>query len=113
MPLPHDNLALACEGCSGVLFQSRLGVEGVDMADAAAHEQGDYAFGAWKKVWLFGGIRIEADGLGVASRVTHGGRQQSVLIEEMSEGQTAQAATGFKQKIGSGPKSFHELAAYL
>src|SRR5262249_52118029 len=112
MPLPHNDLALSGEGCAGVLFQRRLGIEGVDVADAAAHEQRDDALGARRKVGLLRSIRIEADGLGVASRVAHGGRPEPILIEKMSEGQTAQAAAGFKQKIASGPKSLHELEVY-
>ena len=39
MPLADDDLAFSGERLPGVFCQRGLGVEGVDVTDAAAHEQ--------------------------------------------------------------------------
>jgi hypothetical protein len=96
MPLPHYYLAFSCQRLAGVFFQSGLGVEGVDVADAAAHEQGDYAFGARGEVRLFGRVRIEPDGLRIAGCVVDSGSQQAILIQEMRQSQAAEAAAGLE-----------------
>src|SRR6476646_4984665 len=83
------------------------------MTDAAAHEQRDDAFCARGEVRSLRGIRIEADGLRVARRIVRRGGQKAVLIEQMRQSQTAQAAAGFKQEIASGPESFHGQAPSL
>ena len=64
-------------------------------------------FARGAKCGFFGSIGIEADGLRVARRIVRRGGQKAVLIEQMRQSQTAQAAAGFKQEIASGPESFH------
>src|SRR5580658_6514575 len=57
VPLANDNLALAGQRLAGILLERRLGVEGIEMADTAAHEQGNHTRGARREVRLARGIR--------------------------------------------------------
>ena len=83
MTLAHDDVALACEGLAGVFGEGRLGVESIEVADAAAHEKRDDAFGA---------------GVGLCA-----------LCEESSEGEAAVAAERFKEEFSAGTVSLHQF----
>ena len=76
--LADDDVAFAGEGLAGKAGEGGLGVEGVYVADAAAHEQGDDAFGAG----------------GVVGGGFEGG-----------EGERAETAAGFEKKFATGRHS--------
>jgi hypothetical protein len=65
--LTDDNVSFTRQWLTGEAGEGGLGVEGVEVADAAAHEQGDDAFG-------FGGVvgggfeRVERQGAEAAAR---------------------------------------------
>src|SRR5262249_12747831 len=107
MPLADHNFALSRERLSGVFLERGLGIERIDVADSPAHEQVNAALGARRKGGLLWRVWIEADGLGVARRIVGRRRQQPVLIQQMRQSQTADAAAGFKQEIASRPESLH------
>src|SRR6184192_742661 len=62
--LTHDHVAgdLAIERLTGVLGQRRLRVEGVDMADAAGHEERNHGGGARLKCGGFGAYGLNPIG---------------------------------------------------
>ena len=45
MPLPHYDIAHACQRLPGILLQRGLRVKSIDMAHAAAHKQRDHTLG--------------------------------------------------------------------
>ena len=69
MALPHDDLALAGQRLSGVFIQRRLGIEGVDVADAAAHEQRNDALCARLEMWFLRMVCVESVATTIAARV--------------------------------------------
>ena len=50
MALAYDDVAFAGERLAGVLVEHRLAVEGVDVRDAAHHEERNNGFGARREV---------------------------------------------------------------
>ena len=62
--LPHDDVALhlAVDRLAGVLRQRRLGIEGIHLAPAAAHEQRDDGGRARLEVRRLRRVRVDADG---------------------------------------------------
>src|SRR5580700_7935494 len=52
--LPHHNLAESAEGLSVIFLENWFGIERVDVADSARHEQRDYGFGARLEMRLAG-----------------------------------------------------------
>src|SRR6202030_3521853 len=93
----------AVKRLAGVLLQRAFRIEGVQVARGAAHEQRDDGFSARFKVRLLGGVRIVSNGGGCAAggAGAGGGAEQSVLIEQIRQPQSADAAAGSKKKIAS------------
>jgi hypothetical protein len=56
--------------------------------------------------WLWG-VWIPAERHAVARGRARFCRQQSLVVKEISQRETADAATGLKQEIASRPKTFH------
>src|SRR5258708_481433 len=52
--LPNHNLAESVQWLSVILLESRLGIERVDVADSARHEQRDHGFSARLEMRLAG-----------------------------------------------------------
>src|SRR5262249_61841824 len=102
----HAPFAFAGEGLSGMFLQRGLGIEGVDMAGSAAHEQRDHTLGARLEMRRLRCVRIVSEGLGV----TRCG-EQSVLVEKMSQRQSADTAARPEQKIAPPPDGLHKLTA--
>ena len=78
-----------------IFVERGLGIEGIEVADAAAHEKRDDILGARLEVrllWARNGELTPGD-------VFAAGRQQAVLIQQIGERQTADAFAGAKQKI--------------
>jgi hypothetical protein len=85
-----------------ITLEHRLIVEGVDLADAAAHKQGYDRFGARFKVR---GLRQEwriRDSRGTHATLRRGGggrAEQSILTEEGGQRDAAYAAASLKQQV--------------
>ena len=107
IPLAHHNVALAGQRLSGILGQRGLGVERIQMADAAAHEQRNHAGGARSEMRFAGRVRVVAPGFGVAGAAGLRRAQQSLLVQQIGQRQTADTAAGLKQEIASGPETLH------
>ncbi len=81
IPLSHDDLALAGQRLARILSQRRLGIEGIEMADAATHEQRNHAGGTRGKVGLAGSIRVVALCFGIARAALRRRAQQPLLAQ--------------------------------
>ena len=91
-PLARSVDSSAPGGCVPVvLFQGRLGVEGVDLRGAAVHEQEDDALGLGAKSGALG-----ASGLSAALR---GGSEETFAGEHRRQTQGAETAADFAQRL--------------
>ena len=91
---------LPVQRLSGVPRERRLGVEGVDVADASAHEERDDRSGARLEMrWP----RPESTRERLITRLRLG-CQQPFTVEQVRKGQTGNAATGLHEKVTTGPE---------
>ena len=96
--LPDADPSLARQRLAVVLLEHRLVVERVDVTHAAAHEQGDYRLGLRAEMRVAGrGRRLDA--LRVA-RVL--GRQQTVLLQHVRQGDPADSLACPEQEVPAG-----------
>jgi len=83
---------------AGVRNQGLLRIESVHMAGRAAHEQRDNGLGARLEVRLLGRVRIVADrsGLATCRAGARGRAEETVLIQQISQRQSADSAAGLE-----------------
>src|SRR6516225_5783912 len=96
--LPHLDVAFAFHGHAVVFFKRGLVLKGIEVADAAAHEERDHRLGA----------RLEMRSLGHQGRIrdTGGayafGGQQLLLAHQIDEGQAADTHAGLHPEFPPG-----------
>ena len=87
-----------------VLLKLRLVVEGVDLADAAAHEQRDHLLGArleMRRLGQIGRTRESLPSSAQAAGLSEFGKQ-AIAVEQVEQRQSADADAGFEQEIAAG-----------
>ncbi len=101
--LTHDDVALhlAVDRLARVLRQRRLRIERVHLTPAAAHEERDDGGRAWFEVRRFRRVWIDAD-RGSRAGIVRG--QQIVAIEQIREGEAADAAARSEEEFTPVPE---------
>ena len=102
--LPYAHSSLPRQRLAVIFIEHRLRIEGVDMTDAAAHEKRNDGLGARLEMALPGSQRRvntggSQAGLGGLFETGPVGGEQTILRQQASERQAADAFAGFKQKI--------------
>src|SRR5262249_38524184 len=104
--LPYDDIAadFAIQRLTGVPGQRRLWIEGVDVADAAAHEQRDDRGRTRLEVRRLRRVRVDAARFAFARcRVQEVVGQQVVLIQQAGEREAADSASRAEQELTPRP----------
>src|SRR5207245_10007366 len=102
--LPDDDVAVTFERHPMIFLERRFVLEGVDMADAAAHEQRNHGLRLRREVRRLRSVRRvhvfwrRAIGLDA-------GRQQLVSIEQVEERQPADAHAGLHPEFPAGDET--------
>ena len=107
--LTHLNLAvdLALEGLSGVFPESWLRIEGVDLTDAAAHEERDNGSCARLEVG-----RPRCERVARYGSTAGFGCQQSICGEQVRQRESGDATSGLEEKIATGPEVLFHVVAH-
>jgi hypothetical protein len=108
LPDNHVSGHLAVDRFAGVLGERGFWIPRVHLAGSAAHEQRNHGLRAGREVRRLGRVRIHAHRGSAAGGVDTGG-EQSLLLQQVRQRESADASAGSKQEIAAVPEMLRAL----